>query len=96
MDEQTNNITLEQLISQNEISPISIKTIHLLTDDLDKFIIAITWNEGSESHFKMFRKQEHFKILAFNKFLFTYNKHWYEKATQWLNSPRIPLKLNSY
>lgn len=95
MDEQTNNVTLEQLISQNEVAPISIKSIHLLTDKMDKFIIAITWDDLNGSHFKMFKQQEHFKILAFNKFLSTYNRHWYEQATQWLNSPRIPLKLNT-
>jgi hypothetical protein len=95
MDEQTNNITLDKLIAQDEISPISIQTIHLLTDDLEKFIVAIAWNDLDGSHFKMFKKQEHFKVLAFNKFLSTYNKQWHEKAVKWLNSPRIPLKLNA-
>lgn len=89
------SISLNELIGHENSLPEGIKTIHLLTDKLDKFIIAITWTDVDGNHFKMFKQQDHSTVVTFGNSLSEHNSLWSEEIKKWLDSPRIPLKLNA-
>lgn len=53
MDEFDSSFTIYELVSKERID---IKTVHLLSEN-QSFIIAVSWFECGEAHFKMFKNQ---------------------------------------
>jgi hypothetical protein len=91
MDEFDENFTVDELISKEKID---IKTIYLLSEN-DKYIIALSWFEFGDAHFKMFKKLSLSDVKAFSNFLLEYDKNWYELVINWIAKPFIPLCLNT-
>ncbi len=91
MDEFNDGFTVNELIV---IENIEIKTIHLLSEN-DKYIIAVSWFECGDTHFKMFKKQNVSSVKTFSDFLLEYNKSWYELVINWMAKPFMPLCLKA-
>ena len=91
MDEFNDNFTINELIIKENIE---IKTIHLLSEN-DKYIIAVSWFDCDETHFKMFKKLSLSNVKTFSDFLLEYDKNWYELVINWMAKPFMPLCLNT-
>lgn len=92
MDEFNQHFTIDDLIIKENIE---IKSIHLLSEN-DKYILAISWFESGETHFKMFKNQSRLDLKIFNNFLLEYNKYWNELVLKWISKPTIPLHLKPF
>ncbi len=89
MDEFNKDFTINDLIIKENID---IKIIHLLSEN-DKSIIAVSWFECDETHFKMFKDQGISNIKTFCDFLLDYDQNWYNLVLNWRKKPSIPLRL---
>lgn len=92
MDEFSEGFTVKALTI---IENIDIKTIHLLSES-DKYIIAVSWLECNEAHFKMFKNQDLSNIKTLCDFLLDYDQRWYNLILNWKNNKlSIPLSIKS-
>ena len=89
MDEFNQNFTIDDLIIKENIE---IKSIHLLTE-YDKYILAVSWFEYGEEHFKLFKDLNIYSVKILKDFLSEYNNDWYNFVNNWLKNPKIPLYL---
>jgi len=89
MDEFNTRFTIDDLIIKGNIE---IKTIHLLSEN-DQFIIAVSWFECDEAHFKMFKNQGISNMKKFCDFLLDYDQNWYNLVLKWRKKPSMPLRL---
>ncbi len=89
MDEFTEGFTIANLIIKENIE---IKSIHLLSEN-ERLIIAVSWVEDNEAHFKMFKNQEIIDMKTLCGFLLEYNKDWYYLVVNWTATPSMPLHL---
>ena len=89
MDEFNKDFTINDLIIKENID---IKVIHLLSES-DKYVIAVSWFECDETHFKMFKNQGISNIKTFCDFLLDYDQNWYNLVSNWMVKPSIPLRL---
>ncbi len=95
MDEFSKQYTLNDLIDQFQREPIYFITIHLLTDEISDFVLAVSWNDLDEIHFKMFKKQTQAEILLFSQSISEQYNNWHNQICHWLRKPLTPLKLNN-
>jgi len=95
MDEFSQAFTLNNLIEKYQKEPISYISVHLLTDEFNDFVLAISWKALDETHFKMFKQQPQSEILLFSHSLSEQYENWHHKICQWLDSPHVPLKLTN-
>jgi len=95
MDEFSEISSLSDLVDQYQIQPISFTTIHLLTDELSDFVLAVSWKDLDETHFKMFKQQPQYEILLFSHSISEQYDNWHHKICHWLERPQAPLKLNN-
>ena len=86
MDEFNQHFTIDDLIIKENIE---IKSIHLLSEN-DKYILAVSWFEYGENHFKMFKDLSVASVKVFNNFLLEYNNDWYNLVINWLEKPITP------
>jgi hypothetical protein len=93
MDEFSQAFTLNDLIEKYQKEPISYISVHLLTDEFNGFVLAISWKVLDETHFKMFKQQPQSDILLFSHSLSEQYGNWHHKICQWLDRPHVPLKL---
>lgn len=89
MDEFDNDLTVHYFITQENIE---IKTIYFLLEN-NAFIIAVSWVECDEAHFKMFKNLGMSNVKIFCDFLLEYDKNWYKLAINWVAKPTMPLRL---
>jgi hypothetical protein len=83
MDEFNTKFAIDDLIIKGNIE---IKTIHLLSEN-DQFIIAVSWIECDEAHFKMFKNQDISNIKSICDFLLDYDQSWYNLVQNWIAKP---------
>ena len=95
MDELSKVFTLNDLIEKYQKEPVSYKTIHLLADELDYFIIAISWEVRGETHFNMFKKQSKSEIFLFNNSISEQYGNWSNQIYHWFDKPNAPIKLSN-
>ncbi len=89
MDEFNKDFTINDLIIKENID---IKIIHLLSEN-DKSIIAVSWFECGDTHFKMFKNQGISNMKTFCDFLLNYDRNWYNLVSNWMVKPSIPHRL---
>ena len=94
MDEFYKTLTLNNLIEKYQKEPISYTTIHLLADELDYFVLAISWKVRDETHFNMFKKQPQSEILLFSHSISEQYGNWSNQICHWFDKPNVPIKLN--
>ena len=95
MDELSKVFTLNDLIEIYQKEPISYTTIHLLADELDYFVLAISWEMRDETHFNMFKKQPQSEILLFSHSISEKYCDWSNQICHWFDRHNVPLKLNN-
>lgn len=89
MDEFDKDFTVDDLIIKEKIE---IRNVNLLYEK-NTFILAISWFESDETHFKMFKNQGISNIKTFCDFLLDYDHNWYNLVLNWMAKPSIPLRL---
>lgn len=70
---------------------IRITTIHLLPDN-DQYFIAINWYERGEPYYKTFKNLNCSQVINLSNNL---KCCWNKKIIDWLNSKKIPLKIQT-
>jgi len=93
MDEFTQGFTLNELIEKYQKEHITFTTIYLCKDEPDGTVIAVSWEDLDESHFKMFKQQSQSRILSFSNSISEQYEKWHYKICDWFDGTRAPLKL---
>ena len=95
MDEFSKVLTLNDLIEKYQKEPISYTTIHLLADELNDFVLAISWKIRDETHFNMFKQQSQSEILLFSHSISEQYGNWSHQICHWFDRPNAPIKLDN-